>query len=64
MVINSKLVIGHDILKNIPTQKLPNHTLYIAPHHTCDRKIEVQCGYGFGQTVQQSEVLKITQNCT
>ena len=53
MVINSKLIIGRDILKNISTQNWPNCTLYItpnqtAPHHTYAYKIDVQYGYSFG----------------
>ena len=30
VIINSKLEIGHDILKNIPSKNRSNHTLYIA----------------------------------
>ena len=29
IIINSKLEIGHDILKNIPSKNRSNHTLYI-----------------------------------
>ena len=30
MIINSKLEVDHDILKNIPSQNRPNRILYIA----------------------------------
>ena len=32
MVINSKLVIDYDILKNILAQNWPNHILYTTPN--------------------------------
>ena len=41
MVINSKLVIGHDILKNVPFQNQPNYTLYTALQYTSDRKTKM-----------------------
>ena len=34
MVINSKLLISHDILKNILIQNQPKRTLYTTPNHT------------------------------
>ena len=64
MVINSKLVIGYEILKIIPTQNQSYRTLYTAPNCTCDWKIEMLCSDGFNQTAPQSAVLKMTQNCT
>ena len=67
VVINRKLIINLDILKNVLSLNQPNHTLYTAPHCTCDYKIEVQCkpyGDGFCQTASQSTVLKMTKNYT
>ena len=55
MVINSKLIIGHDILKNISLKNQPYRTLYTAPHI---------CGDSFGQTILQSAVFKMAQNST
>ena len=34
MIVNSKLEIYHDILKNIRSQNRPHHTLYITPNCT------------------------------
>ena len=42
LVINSKLVIGYDILKNILAQNQPNCTLYTTLYRTCDCKL--RCG--------------------
>ena len=64
MVINSKLVIGYEILKIIPTQNWSYRTLYTAPNCTCDCKIEMLCSDSFGQTAPQSAMLKMTQICT
>ena len=64
MVINSKLVIGYEILKSIPTQNQSYCILYTAPNCTCGCKIEMLCSDGFSQTAPQSAVLKMTQNCT
>ena len=50
MVINSKLVIGYEILKSIPTQNQSYCILYTAPNCTCGCKIEMLCSDGFGQT--------------
>ena len=55
MVINSKLIIGHDILKNISFKNQPYCTLYTAPH---------MCSDGFDKTALQSAVFKMAQNST
>ena len=52
VIINNKLVIGHKVLKNIPTQNRSNCTLYttlnrIAPYYKCDCIIEMRCGDDF-----------------
>ena len=34
MIIKSKVIIGHNIFKNILAQNQPNRTLYITLNHT------------------------------
>ena len=34
MIINSKVIIGHDSFKNLLAQNQPNRTLYITLNHT------------------------------
>ena len=52
MIINSKLEIDHDILKNIPSQNRPNRTLYTTLNQTALHILlqNYMIQYGFGQT--------------
>ena len=54
MVINCKLVINNDILKNIPTQNRSNCTLCTTPHMWSLNWGVVLCGDDFGQITPQT----------
>ena len=54
MVINCKLVINNDILKNIPAQNRSNRTLCTTPHMWSLNWGVVLCGDDFGQITPQT----------
>ena len=60
MIINSKLVIDHDILQNILAKYRPNRTFYIAKHMYLQNWGVVRTVRdGFDQTIPQSVILKM-----
>ena len=60
LLVIYRLVIGHDILKNVPFQNQPNRTLYTALQCTSDRKTKMQQGDGLGQTALQTPLTAST----